>query len=415
MLTREWRRCALDGSACADIPGATGTTYAVAPDDVGHSLVLHVAATDSGMTSTSDSLPVIAGVQFDALNAQSLSESEPTQVGRLGLSLTPSTCVSPRAAANAVDAAHTRFYDVSTHTNDSDSTLCTIASLDTTTSCTGSGGATSAAYLPTYQPAAVRTNYLGDTGLGAQSSGRNISYSFNVPAGASYDVGVTTVNTGVTCPAYDLRLGATAPSPVQAPIVQGTARDGETLSATDGSWTGTPSFGFQWLRCFADGSGCSDVTGATSRTYQLGLGEVGHSYRVRVTAGEGAGSASKTSAASPPVEAKPPAPYAGIALKRATVSVRPNGVVILTLNCPAGAMLACVGTDTLKLGKQRLGSKSFLIFNGAKGKLKITLSKKHRKLLAKRKKLKATQIVVSRDARRLPITTRAQLTLKKKP
>src|SRR4051794_35382231 len=163
-LTRQWRRCALDGSSCADIPGATGTTYAVAPDDVGHALVLHVAATDSGMTSTSDGRPVVAGVQFDALNGQSISGTEPTQQGRLALNPVPSTCASPRAAGNAVDTAHTRSYDVFTHTNQSESTLCTIASLDTTTACTGSGGATSAAYLPTYQPGAVRTNYLGDTG-----------------------------------------------------------------------------------------------------------------------------------------------------------------------------------------------------------------------------------------------------------
>jgi hypothetical protein len=418
-VTRQWRRCAADGSACVDIPGATGTTYAPAPDDVGHALVFRNAATEAGMSSTSDSAPGLAGIQFEALNGQSLDGSEPTQNGRLLINLflgpKPSTCGTQKPTPAVTDAAHTRFYDAYRRTNQSESTICTIASLDTTTACTGTQGLASAAYLPAFQPGtSVQANYLADAGNRALV-GRTASFGFDVPAGAAYDVVVSPLESGATCPAYDLRLGTGAPYPTSPPSVTGSTVDGQALSASNGGWTGAPTFGYQWLRCFADGSGCSDVTGATGNTYPLASGDVGHSYRVRVTGTEGAGSASKTSAASPPVEAKPPAPYAGIALKRATVGVRPNGVVNLTLSCPAGATLACVGTDTLKLGKQKLGSKSFLIFSGEKAKLKITLSKKHRKLLAKRKKLKATQIVVSHDARRLPITTRAQLTLKKKP
>jgi hypothetical protein len=271
----------------------------------------------------------------------------------------------------------------------------------------------SAAYLPGFEPGtSIRTNYLADGGADAISGTRTVNYSFTVPAGARYDVAVTSLDAGVTCSSYDLRLGATAPYPTASPTVYGTAMDGNSLIAENGSWTGSPAFTYQWRRCFIDGSGCTDVTGATGSTYPLSSSDVGHSYRVRVTAKEGAGSASKSSAATAPVTAKPPPPYAGISLKRSTVAVRRNGVVNLTLSCPAGARLACTGTDTLKLGKQKLGSKSFLIFNGEHAKLRITLSKKLRARLVKRKKLAATQIVVSRDARGRAVTTSAPLTLR---
>jgi hypothetical protein len=409
--TRQWRRCDLDGSSCSDIPGATASTYVVTPDDVGRSLRLRVSDSDSGFTSTSDSASVITGIQIEALNGQSLTGSDPTEHGRLLFGGSPGTCPAPKGGA-ATDVAHDRFYDVFTRTNDSESTLCAIASLATSASCT-SGGAISGAYSSPFDPALVTRHYLSDGGISAVTGLRTVSYSFEVAAGAPYDVVVTTLNAGATCPSYDLRLGATAPYPTaMPPTVQGTPVEGETLTATPGSWTGSPVITVQWQRCFMDGSGCSDVPGATNGDYKLGSNDVGHSYRVRATATEGAGSASKSSAPTAPVAAIPPPAFDGIALGATTVNVRRKGIVTLSLSCPGDADLACLGTDTLKLGKKKLGSKSFLIFSGARGKLKITLSKANRKLLAKRKKLKARQTVVSRDARRQSVTTSAQLTLR---
>ena len=383
----------------------------MAPDDVGHALRLRVAATDAGMTSTSDSAAMVAGIEIDLFGLE-LSSSDPTQSGRLGFNLEPATCASPRAGIPpAVDTAHSRFYDVFPRMNQTESPLCAIASLDTYRGCTGSGGAMSAAYLPGFDPAtSIRTNFLADGGADANSGGV-INYSFTVPSGARYDVVVTSRDAGVTC-GYDLRLGAAAPYPTASPTLYGMATVGNSLIGENGRWTGSPTFTYQWRRCLIDGSGCTDVPGATGSRYPLSTSDIGHTYRVRVTATEGAGSASRSSAASAPVAAKPPPPFGGIAVKRATVTVRPNGLVRLSLSCPATARLACAGTDTLKLGKQKFASKSFLIFSGRKSKLRMTLSKTARALLARKKKLTITQTVVSRDARRQPATTRAQLTLK---
>ncbi len=92
------------------------------------------------------------------------------------------------------------------------------------------------------------------------------------------------------------------------PVVAGTLRDGQTLSATAGTWTGTPviAFGYQWRRCDAAGNGCADIAGATSATYTQVAGDVGGTLRVVVTGTNAAGSASATSAATGVVTPAPP-------------------------------------------------------------------------------------------------------------
>jgi hypothetical protein len=88
--------------------------------------------------------------------------------------------------------------------------------------------------------------------------------------------------------------------PVNAtpPSISGTAQQSQTLTANNGTWTGTGtiSFRYQWLRCNQNGNGCSDIGGATERTYQVRGGDVGRTLRVRVTATNPDGSTSATSA-----------------------------------------------------------------------------------------------------------------------
>src|SRR4051812_22971598 len=153
-FTEQWRRCASDGSSCTDIPGATAQTYVPVPDDVGHTLKVHVTATEGGMTSTADSDPVLIGVQFEAANGQTLSASDPTQNGRLSRGFFSSSCTGPpKSVPSLQDAAQTRFYDVFRHTNASDSTLCTMVSIDYAAFCTPSDRPWSAAYAPGFDPA----------------------------------------------------------------------------------------------------------------------------------------------------------------------------------------------------------------------------------------------------------------------
>ena len=59
-----------------------------------------------------------------------------------------------------------------------------------------------------------------------------------------------------------------APVQTTAPSISGTARDGETLTANPGTWGGTqPTFTYQWVSCDSTGTSCTDIAGATGRTY----------------------------------------------------------------------------------------------------------------------------------------------------
>ena len=92
----------------------------------------------------------------------------------------------------------------------------------------------------------------------------------------------------------------------RAPSFTGTARDGQVLSGSPGTWTGTPTIGFtyQWQRC---SPGCSNIAGATSNKYTLKPADVGKRLRLVVTAAGPGGTELATSPQSAIVTAKPPA------------------------------------------------------------------------------------------------------------
>lgn len=54
---RQWRRCDAAGATCAAITGATGTSYTLAPADVGRTIRLQVSATNARGTGTGESAP----------------------------------------------------------------------------------------------------------------------------------------------------------------------------------------------------------------------------------------------------------------------------------------------------------------------------------------------------------------------
>ena len=62
----------------------------------------------------------------------------------------------------------------------------------------------------------------------------------------------------------------------------------ETLTASRGSWTGSPTLALQWLRCDAQGQNCADL-GLSGDSYTLIPFDVGKTLRVRITALNGAG------------------------------------------------------------------------------------------------------------------------------
>jgi hypothetical protein len=98
---------------------------------------------------------------------------------------------------------------------------------------------------------------------------------------------------------------ATAKAPPKAtgqPTISGTVVERNTLTAGNGSWSGTGPFNYsyRWLRCPStggggNGEGCAAISGATFKRYTLRQADVGNRIRVRVTAANAEGSASATS------------------------------------------------------------------------------------------------------------------------
>jgi hypothetical protein len=93
---------------------------------------------------------------------------------------------------------------------------------------------------------------------------------------------------------------AGAPKSSGAPAISGQAKQGATLSATGGGWTGTGNtYTYRWLRCDTSGSGCAEVAAGPTSTYTLTKADLGSTMRANVVAANASGS---NSAVSPPTD-----------------------------------------------------------------------------------------------------------------
>jgi hypothetical protein len=89
------------------------------------------------------------------------------------------------------------------------------------------------------------------------------------------------------------------------PSITGDAVVGSTLTAQTGTWSGNPTFTYQWLQCDRFGTGCIQVPGATGKTYGVRLADVSGTLRVAVTAKNANGSTTRLSTPSDVVEPLP--------------------------------------------------------------------------------------------------------------
>jgi hypothetical protein len=94
--------------------------------------------------------------------------------------------------------------------------------------------------------------------------------------------------------------GAGGPGIVTPPTISGTAKSGETLTATTGTWATPPtSVTYVWQRCSDAGTACAAIdgaAGATATTYVLTSADVGQTVRVVETAADGVGTTDSPSA-----------------------------------------------------------------------------------------------------------------------
>ena len=165
----------------------------------------------------------------------------------------------------------------------------------------------------------------GGNSCASVANGTQQTYTLvGADAGSTMRVRVTATNADGSSSAQSAQTAmvaaatsSAAPKNTAPPTISGTATVGQTLTANEGSWSGNPTgYAFQWQRCDADVATCSNVVGATSRTYLVRIADLGYRLRVRVTARNDKGSATANSARSAIV-----APAAAITNKRPTLTI----------------------------------------------------------------------------------------------
>ena len=167
------------------------------------------------------------------------------------------------------------------------------------------GGSTILSYTATSSPSGI-------TGTLSQAGSGTITVNGLSPS-TSYTFKVTATNSiGVSSPSASSNsiTTFTIPANTVAPVVSGTATVGQTLSTTNGTWTGTATitFTYQWQRNGVD------ITSATSGTYTLVAADASNPIRCVVTGTNSYGNSSANSNATASVAAiAPGAPTIGAA------------------------------------------------------------------------------------------------------
>src|SRR5581483_494983 len=266
----QWQNCDSTGTTCTNISGATSSTYVLTSNEVSTStgngyIRVQVTATNGVGSSTPASSAITAAVQGVA----------------------PANTSSPTISGSAIDG---QLLTAGTGAWTGTTPLNFAYQWHSCTSAAPSGCSNVGTNSSTYTLASSDVNnyvYVTVTATNTCVSGCG---------SVSKDSAVTAQVAGV------------APSSTQAPTVPANVvRQGFTLKATTGVWSGTTplSYAYQWHACTsAAPSGCANI-GTNSSSYTLTSSEVGRYVYVTVTASNtctsGCGSASVDSIPTPAV------------------------------------------------------------------------------------------------------------------
>jgi hypothetical protein len=236
---------------------------------------------------------LIGAPRWVALYEPSIGVRSVVQHHRAGLSLLQSTAVAGRRANGGRVVAHAAAVPA-------DTVLPAITGSakdgQTLTSTTGtwSGSPTSYArqWLRCDTAGANCTNISGATSTTYVLTATDVGKTIRVKVTATNGSGSANVNSAQT-----VTVVAAAPVVSVVPAISGTAKDGQTLTSTTGTWSGTATITYtrQWNRCNSGGTGCTAIAGATGTTYVVTAADIGSKLNVTVTASNAAGSASSSS------------------------------------------------------------------------------------------------------------------------
>ena len=168
----------------------------------------------------------------------SIDTSDPTQIDRLFRSGVPQTCPASTTCATFGDGLP-RHYDSYAFTNTTGATQC--VTIDTNTACTGTNFIFIGAYLDSFDPNNICTNWIGDSG---SSPNPDKAFQVDVDDGQTLVVVVSEVTPDAGCPAYTVTItglcGRGTPSPTPTATATATVTPTPTPTSTP---TPTPCTG----------------------------------------------------------------------------------------------------------------------------------------------------------------------------
>ena len=238
----QWKRCNANGRLCTPLPGATASTYAVTAADTGHALLAVVRATVGATSQRALSLATPAVVSTQTTGPSSTTLPAVAGISQQGKQLTGSTGFWSGSGAIGYGYQWYRCDAAGAH-------------------CTSVHGATK----PTYT-------------LVAKDVGQTLGFAVH----ATDVTGTATAYASLIGPVAgaDAVLVAT-----EQPKVAGSARQGQTLQVSGGSWNQPPtSVTYVWQRCNTNGRLCIPIAGATAATYAVTAADGGHALLAIVQA-----------------------------------------------------------------------------------------------------------------------------------
>ena len=143
---------------------------------------------------------LLPDVPSACINTGAITTSDPTQTSRLFRDGIPDTCSGPNDPCQ-IGSAGTFHYDAYTYTNLQNTEQCITVNL--TTTCGVNNAIYGATYISSFNPGSICTNYLAGAG---NSPNPVASYSFNVPANATFVVVISEVNANSGCSEYTVEV-----------------------------------------------------------------------------------------------------------------------------------------------------------------------------------------------------------------
>jgi hypothetical protein len=193
------------GDIGATATGASSPAFEVStsPSFVCGTVVNFVMTTNSSSGAHSFPFNLPSCVAPTSNITGTVDNTDPTQNARLFRDGVASNCASPKAACPGTTGTGTRHYDSYNFTNNGGVTACVKVELAAPCVSAGVPGAFTTAYLGSFDPTNICTNYLADAG---SSTTGTASYFFNLPAGQTAVVVVNEVNSGGGCANYNLKV-----------------------------------------------------------------------------------------------------------------------------------------------------------------------------------------------------------------